>query len=49
MTTIVYYPVGTVHMRNLALLAQALPDFRFRVFYRTCKPWFAPDKVQQQQ
>lgn len=43
---VVYYPVGTVHMRNLALLAQALPDFRFRVFYRTRQPWFAPDKVQ---
>ena len=46
MATAVYYPVGTVHMRNLALLAQALPDLRFRVFYRTCQRWFAPDKVQ---
>ncbi|MFC1937092.1 hypothetical protein ACFLWY_00870 [Chloroflexota bacterium] len=44
---IVYYPVGTVHMRNLDLLTKALPDFDFRVFYRTCQPWFSRDKVKQ--
>jgi hypothetical protein len=43
---IVYYPVGTVHMRNLDLLAQALPDFQFRVFYPR-QTWFAPDKVKK--
>ena len=43
---IVYYPVGTVHMRNLDLLAQALPDFQFRVFYPR-QTWFAPDKVRK--
>jgi hypothetical protein len=46
MKTIVYYPVGTVHMRNLDLLAQALPDFQFRVFYPR-QTWFAPDKVKK--
>ena len=43
---IVYYPVGTVHMRNLDLLAQALPDFQFRVFYPR-QTWFAPDEVRK--
>ena len=44
---IAYYPTGPVHMRNLALLARALPQFAFRVFYRTRHPWFAPDKLAQ--
>ena len=43
---IVYYPVGTVHMRNLDLLAEALPDFEFRVFYPR-QTWFAPDEVRK--
>ena len=46
MKTIVYYPVGTMHMRNLELLVEALPDFQFRVFYPR-QTWFAPDKVKK--
>jgi hypothetical protein len=44
---IAYYPVGTVHMRNLELLSKALPDFDFRVFYRTSMPWFTPEKTKE--
>ena len=46
MKTIVYYPVGTMHMRNLELLVEALPDFQFRVFYPR-QTWFATDKVKK--
>ena len=39
MSTIVYYPVGTVHMRNLDLLAGSLPGHDFRVLFRATLPW----------
>ena len=42
---IAYYPVGTVHMRNLALLAGEMGEFDWRVLYRTRQPWFAPEKL----
>lgn len=43
---IVYYPVGTVHMHNLDLLAKALTDFKFRLYYPH-QPWFTPDNVKK--
>lgn len=42
---IAYYPISLVHMRNLELLAKALPDFEFRLLYRYDLPWFTPEKV----
>ncbi len=47
MSTVAYYPAGAVHMRNLDLLAGALPQHDFRVLYRTSLPWVDPDKVAE--
>jgi hypothetical protein len=44
-TTVVYYPAGAVHMRNLDLLAGALPGCDFRVLYRTSLAWFDANKA----
>jgi len=38
---IAFYPIGTVHMRNLALLSKALGEYEFRVLYDRRMPWFA--------
>ena len=37
---IVYYVVGPVHLRNLELIAQQLPDWEFRVAFEANLPWF---------
>ncbi len=44
---ILYYPVGTVHMRNIALLSGVLPEYDFRVFYDLGKPWFSRESVKE--
>ena len=45
MSTLVYYPTGVVHMRNLELLGRALADVRFRVLYLPGKDWVSPEAV----
>jgi hypothetical protein len=46
-STVAYYPAGAVHMRNLDLLAGALPGCDFRVLYRSSLPWVEPGKVAE--
>lgn len=39
--TILFYAVGTVHIRNMKILVQALPDFHFCALLREMMPWFS--------
>ena len=43
---ILFYPVGLVHLHtNLALLADAMPGWKFRVIYEPNLPWFTKDRL----
>lgn len=42
---IVYYVVGPVHLRNLELISQQMPNWDFRVAYEANVPWFTSKQM----